>query len=136
MSTLSDSSDRRALWLLVLGAVFISYAPIFVKWVGEARLGPTPMGFWRTFFGAVTLFAIALVRGSSLRLSRRLAGFALLAGFGFFLDLFVWHRSVLYSGAGMATILGNTQVFATALVSFFLFKDRLTVRYFISAVRP
>ena len=52
----------------------------------------------------------------------------------FFCDLFVWHRSIVFTGAGMATILGNTQVFATAIISFFVFKEKLTLRYFISAI--
>lgn len=131
--TRPQSTERDALLLLVVGALLISYAPIFVKWIGEARLGPTSIGFWRTLFGAATLFLLTLLRRRPLRLSSRLTKYAVLAGFGFSLDLFVWHRSVLYCGAGMSTILGNTQVFATALASTLLFKERLTLRYFLSA---
>ena len=132
--TTSQQKAINPLALLVFGAVCISFAPIFVKWIGEARMGPTPMAFWRTFFGAVTLILIALLRGDSLRLPARLYKFAAMAGFVFFLDLFVWHRSVLFAGAGMSTILGNTQVFASALLSWLLFKERLSLRFFIAAV--
>jgi drug/metabolite transporter (DMT)-like permease len=134
MQNRSSLTERQSAMLLLLGAVFISYAPIFVKWVGPERVGPTAIGFWRTLFGAATLFLIATVRGSSLRLDARLARFAALAGFAFFLDLFAYHRSVFYCGAGVATILSNTQVFATGLIGFLLFKDRLTVRYLVSTV--
>ena len=34
----------------------------------------------------------------------------------------------------MATILGNTQVFVTAILSFFIFKEKLTLRYFAAAI--
>jgi drug/metabolite transporter (DMT)-like permease len=120
--------------LLIFGATCISFAPVFVKLVGAERLGPTAMGFWRTFFGSLILFLIALVQGSKLVLSRRLFVFAVLGGFIFFLDLFIWHRSVIYVGAGIATILGNTQVFMTAILSFFIFREKLTLRFWLAAV--
>lgn len=78
--------------------------------------------------------SLTLLRGRRPVLSSRLMCFAALAGFIFFADLFVWHRSIFYCGAGMSTILGNTQVFGTALLSFLIFKERLTVSYFASAV--
>ena len=119
---------------LLFGAVCISFAPVFVKLVGAERLGPTAMGFWRTLFGGLILFSMATAQGRRLILSRRLYGFSLLAGFIFFLDLFFWHRSVIYCGAGMSTILGNTQVFMTAIISFLIFKERPLLRFWLSAV--
>lgn len=119
---------------LTLGAILISFAPVFVKLIDSAAMGPTAIGAWRCLFGAVSLAVIALLRGRSLRVSRPLFGWALLAGFVFFADLWVWHRSIVYVGAGMATILGNTQVFATAVLSFVFFKEQLTPRFVIAAV--
>jgi drug/metabolite transporter (DMT)-like permease len=133
MTTPEQSSDRTALLWLIFGAVCISFAPVFVKLIGETRLGPTAIGFWRTLFGAAALFVLALARGGRLWMSARLFRFSVLAGFIFFLDLFIWHRSIIYCGAGMATILANTQVFATGLLSFLIFSDRLSTRYFIAA---
>ncbi|MBD3258922.1 EamA family transporter [candidate division GN15 bacterium] len=134
MTQVQDKPAVNALLILVLGAATISFAPIFVKWIGEARMGPTAMAFWRTLLGAITLCILTFVRGRSLRLPKRLYKFALLAGFVFFLDLFVWHRSIIFAGAGMATILGNTQVFGSALLSALFFKERLTVKFFIAAI--
>lgn len=128
------SHSFNPLFVLIFGAVCISFAPVFVKLVGESRLGPSAIGFWRTLFGAAALFLVSILRGSRLVLSPRLFMFAAVAGFIFYVDLFVWHRSVYYCGAGMSTILGNTQVFMTAIVSFFLFKERLSVRFFLAAV--
>jgi drug/metabolite transporter (DMT)-like permease len=120
--------------ILVLGALCISFAPIFVKWIGNARLGPTAIGFWRTLFGGLALIVISLLRGRTLKMSPKLIGFSALAGFVFFADLFVWHRSIVFCGAGMATILGNTQVFATAVISHTLFKEKLGFRFLAAAV--
>jgi drug/metabolite transporter (DMT)-like permease len=134
MSESKSSPAFNPLIVLIFGAVCISFAPVFVKLVGESRLGPTPIGFWRVLSGSVILFIVAALRGSNLVLSRRLFGFAALAGFIFFVDLFVWHRSIIYCGAGMSTVLGNTQVFMTAVFSFFIFKERLSVRFWIAAL--
>lgn len=122
------------LLLLIFGAVCISFAPVFVKLIGPERLGPTAMGFWRTLFGGLILFAMAAAQGRRLMLTPRLYGFSLLAGFIFFLDLFFWHRSVIFCGAGMSTILANTQVFITALLSLLIFREKLTLRFWAAAV--
>ncbi len=63
-----------------------------------------------------------------------LIGWTALAGFLFSADLFFWHRSIIYSGAGIATILANTQVFGTAVLSFFIFKEKLSAKFLTSAV--
>ena len=129
-----SSSTNRAVLTLSLGAIHISFAPVFVKLIGMEVLGPTAIGFWRVLIGAGILFLWAGVRKESLRLPARTMKLAILAGILFCGDLFVWHRSILYSGAGMATILGNTQVFSTAILSFFIFKEKLTLRYFLAAL--
>ncbi len=120
--------------VLSAGAVCISFAAIFVKLLGMERMGPTAIAFWRTLFGAAILFSWAALRRDRLTLTASVTRWSALAGFIFFLDLFFWHRSILYAGAGMATILANTQVFGTALLSFLIFKERLTFKFFAAAV--
>ena len=120
--------------VLSAGAVCISFAAIFVKLLGMEKMGPTAIAFWRTLFGAAILFTWAALRNDRLTLTASVTRWSVLAGFIFFLDLFFWHRSILYAGAGMATILANTQVFGTALLSFLIFKERLTFKFFAAAV--
>lgn len=129
----SIHAERGALIALILGAVCISFAPIFVKLIDPDRLGPTAIAFWRTLIGSATLFILATVMGRPMLLPGPIFRFTVLAGCIFFVDLFVWHRSIIYTGAGMATILGNTQVFATAVLSFLLFKEKLSGRFFVAA---
>jgi len=116
------------------GALCISFAAIFVKLLGREIMGPTAIAFWRMFFGALILFAWAIFKKDRLVLKWQVLKWLALAGFLFFLDLYFWHRSILYAGAGMATILANTQVFATAVLSFFIFKEKLTLKFFSAAV--
>ncbi len=134
MSSTENSSTLKALSVLAFGALCVSFAAIFVKLLGRDVLGPTAIGFWRTFFGAGILFVWVLLKGDSLRLPRSLVLFSVLASFLFYLDLFFWHRSIIYSGAGMATILANTQVFGVSVMGFLLFKERLSTMFVIAAV--
>ncbi len=97
-------------------------------------IGPTAIGFWRTFLGALILFAWAAFTRVPLTLPRPVMFWALFAGAAFAGDLFCWHRSIFVVGAGMATILGNTQVFSTAILSYFFFKEKLSFRFFLAAL--
>lgn len=134
MSDLESAKGRQASWLLTFGATCISFAPVFVKLIDPHALGPTAIGFWRTLFGAIVLFCWALFARRPLSISRESLKYAILAGFFFSLDLAFWHRSILYTGAGMATILGNTQVFATSVLAWLIFKERLSFRFAVAAV--
>lgn len=120
--------------ILSAGAVCISFAAIFVKLLGMDKMGLTAIAFWRTLFGSAILFTWSALRHDRLTLTASVMRWSVLAGFIFFLDLFFWHRSILYAGAGMATILANTQVFGTAVLSFLIFKEKLTFKFFAAAV--
>jgi drug/metabolite transporter (DMT)-like permease len=120
--------------LLAFGAICISFAPVFVKLLGHGVMGPTAIGAWRMGIAGIVLLIVALVTRRRLLLPREQFWLAVLAGFWFSFDLGVWHRSVLLAGAGLATILGNTQVFNTAVFSYFLFKERPTIRFYIAAL--
>ncbi|UCG60915.1 MAG: DMT family transporter [Candidatus Zixiibacteriota bacterium] len=134
MNSAEDSSNLKALLVLAFGAFCISFAAIFVKLLGRDVLGPTAIGFWRTIFGAGILFVWVVLKGESLKIPPIIAGFAALAGFIFFLDLFFWHRSIIFAGAGMATILANTQVFFVALLGLILFRERLNLPFAMAVV--
>jgi len=134
MNQPDEQTPLRPVLTLIFGALCVSFAAIFVKLLPTEQIGPTAIGFWRTLFGGIILFILAGVKKNNLLLPRPLYGWSVLAGFLFFLDLFFWHRSIIYAGAGMATILANTQVFVTAVLSFFIFKDKLTVKFFAAAL--
>jgi len=129
-----NQSTAKFYLLLAFGAVCVSFAPVFVKMIVEDVLGPTAIGFWRLFLGAIILFGWSVAAGHKIRISARMMKWTALAGAIFFLDLFLWHRSIIYAGAGMATILANTQVFWTAILSFFIFKEKLSLKFFSSAI--
>ena len=134
MNRPDEQTSLQPVLTLIFGALCVSFAAIFVKLLPGEQVGPTAIGFWRTLFGGIILFILAAFKKNKLFLPGPLYGWSVLAGFLFFLDLFLWHRSIIYAGAGMATILANTQVFATAVLSFFIFEDRLTIKFFAAAL--
>jgi drug/metabolite transporter (DMT)-like permease len=57
---------------------------------------------------------------------------AWLAGAFLAVDLAVWHRSVDYVGAGLATVLGNTQVVLVGLLAWIIFRERPARQMFVA----
>jgi drug/metabolite transporter (DMT)-like permease len=118
---------------LALGAVVVSAAPILVKALSQQGLGPTVIAMWRCALGAVFVGMLARLLRIGLTVPRTVMGLLVLAGLTFALDLWVWHRSIVLAGAGMATILASTQVFLTAILSALFFREPLTARFLVTA---
>ena len=129
---MTQQTPLKYLFALAFGALCISFAPIFVKMIDATTIGPTAIAFWRTLFGALILFVWTIVKRESLLLPKKVVLFSMIAGLIFCGDLFVWHRSILLSGAGIATILGNTQVFWMALIGVVFFSEKLSPMYVVS----
>lgn len=107
----------------------ISFSPVFVK---LADVGPTPAGFYRQFFGGVFLLLVVAVRREPLWRGRRPLMLAAAAGLFFAADLTCWHRSINYIGPGLATIMGNFQVFVLAGFGVLIAHERADWRLFVS----
>lgn len=110
-----------ALWRMVLGAAVISTTSIFVRW---AHVEPTTSAFYRMAFGGAMLLALLAARGQWRRPDRGEIAWLLLPAFAFGADLMVWHRSIREVGPGLATLLGNLQVFLMAGVGIVFYRER------------
>lgn len=118
--------DRAAVLRMLAGAACISSAGVFVTVVAAA---PTASAFWRL---ALATLLLGLLRWRPGRWPRPDAfQFALLAlaAACFAADLWMWHRSILYVGPGLATLLANLQVFVMALLGFALYRERVGPRF-------
>lgn len=127
--THDDAVTRRAELQIVFGSILISFSAIFVKMVD---VGPTASAVYRNAFGALALLPLVVIRRDPLWKGIRQLRWVLLAGLCFAADLYFWHRSILYVGPGLATILGNFQVFFMAAVGLLAFHERATVRFLLS----
>jgi drug/metabolite transporter (DMT)-like permease len=106
---------------LVVGAVLISLSPVWVKLVS---ISPTSSGFYRVAIGSVTALVLMALARQRLRLSKRAWFLVALAGAFFSLDLFFWHRSIIYVGPGLSTLLANFQVFIMMLAGVVLLRQK------------
>ena len=121
--------STRAAWKTSIGAVMISFSAV---WVKLAHVTPTASAFYRVFFGGIFLLAILLVRRESLWRGWRCLWLSLGAGLFFALDLYAWHRSIAYVGPGLATILGNFEVFLVPVAGLLLYGERLNLRFVLA----
>ena len=112
-----------------LGAVMISFSAV---WVKLAHVTPTVSAFYRVFFGGLFLMAILIARREKLWRGWHCLRLSLLAAIFFALDLYTWHRSIAHAGPGLATILGNFEVFLVPVVGVILFGERLNPRFILS----
>lgn len=98
----------------LLGIAIISFSAIFVR---LAAVSPTTAAFFRCAYAVPFLAVMVLAqrgkdsRGATARLQ------AVLAGSFLGLDLAFWHQAIGYIGAGLATVLGNTQVIFVAILA-------------------
>ncbi len=112
-----------------LGAVLISFSGV---WVKLAHVTPTVSAFYRVLFGGIILLSILVFRRQKLWPERRGLGLCLLAGLIFALDLYTWHRSIVLVGPGLATLLGNFEVFLVPVAGVLLYGERLRLRFVCS----
>ncbi|MFC1883181.1 DMT family transporter [Thermodesulfobacteriota bacterium] len=119
----------RGLHQLVAGAVMISFSAVFVK---LANVGPTSSALYRMLFGGLLLITITLVSRKKIWYGWKAFYLMVLCGAFFAVDLTLWHRSILFIGPGLATILANFQVFFLGGFGIIILCEKLTIRYALS----
>jgi drug/metabolite transporter (DMT)-like permease len=112
-----------------MGASLVSFSPVLVRF---AHVGPATAAFYRTLFGGAVLAGWLVMRGREGTWDSRVAGWLVVAGLLFGFDLVVWHQSIHYIGPGLATILGNFQVFVFAGYGFLVLGERITSRFLLA----
>jgi drug/metabolite transporter (DMT)-like permease len=114
-------TDKPALGVLI-GAFAIAFSGILYR---KADVSPSTGAFFRCLWALPPLWLLAVREDR--RLGLRPMGVrraAWLAGAFFAADLILWHYSIEYVGAGLATVLGNTQVVLVGLLAWAFFGER------------
>jgi drug/metabolite transporter (DMT)-like permease len=119
---MTTAIPRPALLQMIAGATLISTTSIFVK---LAHVGPTISAFYRMGFGGAMLLIGLVALGQWRRPRGADIAWLIIPGIAFAVDLMLWHRSILFVGPGLATLLGNFQVFLMALAGFVIYRERL-----------
>lgn len=115
---------RSATLMLFAGAALISLSPV---WVTLTSVPPTVSAFYRMVIGGGALAIYLIVTRRRLALSRHAWALLIAASLFFASDLWFWHRSIGYIGAGLATLLGNLQVFFMMLAGVAFLHQRPSV---------
>jgi drug/metabolite transporter (DMT)-like permease len=105
---------------LVLGILFISFSPIFVK---LADASPVVCAFYRIVFAWVCLLPYCLYK-RNLKMERKDIVLALLSGLVFATDVAVWNVSIKMISATVSTLLANLAPVWVGLLSYLLYKKK------------
>lgn len=114
---------------LIIGALIISFSPVFVKII---ELGSISTAFYRVFLGGLALLIYSLFKRDKLFPGVKIIWISLIAGVFFAFDLAFWHVSIKFIGPGLATILGNFQVFILGLIGILFFKEKFSWQFLLA----
>lgn len=121
------SSLTRGYLIALVSAAILSTTAIFIRHLTQAYHMPAlVLAFWREVFVVLTLLlALGLLRPRLLRLERRHLRY--LVVYGLLLAVFnaLWTLSVALNGAAIATVLVYCSAAFTALLGWWLLKERL-----------
>jgi len=126
MKTISLNKD---LLFLVAGALVLGFSPVFVK---VAAVGPAIAGFYRVLIGGIILLILSAIKREVLWNGWPSFRLVALGGVLFALDLTLWHRSIDYVGPGLATILGNFQVFFLAIFGVLFIGEKFNWKFLLA----
>jgi drug/metabolite transporter (DMT)-like permease len=113
---------RRPVVVVLVAAVAIAFSGILYR---VSEVSPSTGAFFRCLWALPPLWLLARIEdrrfGPRPPRSRLLAW---LAGAFFAADLVLWHHAIEQVGAGLATVLGNTQVVLVGVLAWLLLRER------------
>jgi drug/metabolite transporter (DMT)-like permease len=127
MHSTTKANLTRGYSIALVSAVILSTTAIFIRYLTQTyHLPALILAVWRDVFVTLTLLpTLALLRPVLLRVDRRHLLF--LAGYGLILAAFnsFWTLSVSLNGAAVSTVLAYCSAGFTALLGWWLLKERL-----------
>ena len=116
---------------LVAGVAAISFSPLAVKVVSFST---SVSAFYRSFYAAVFFLLMSLFKYKEEYYVKHSRWFlpSLVAGIFLGIDLVVWHKTIIFLGAGPATFLGNSQIIFITLFAAFIFREKIPAMYYIT----
>ena len=122
MRSLARALSDRPVLAAVLGALTIAFSSIFVR---LADVSPATAALFRCVYALPPLLLLAWWERR--RYGPRAGGqsrLAWIAGAFFAADLVLWHHAIEQVGAGLATVLGNTQVVIVPIAAWMFLGER------------
>ncbi len=122
MRSIARALSDRPVLAAVLGALTIAFSSIFVR---LADVSPSTAALFRCVYALPPLLLLAW--WEQRRYGPRAGGqgrLAWIAGAFFAADLVLWHHAIEQVGAGLATVLGNTQVVIVPIAAWMFLGER------------
>lgn len=124
--------ETGALIAVVLGAVAIGFAPIFVR---LSDVDPTATAFWRVAL-SLPFFMLWAARKKDGRDQEKLKNlkdykWLLFGGFLFALDLAIWHWSLQFTSVANASLFANLAPIVVAIGSVYFFREKLKGKFWL-----
>lgn len=110
----------------LVGILIISFSAVIVR---LADVSPTTAAFYRNVYALPVLLVV--VRFGRDERTRRERLLALAAGAVFAIDLTLWHTAIGYIGAGLATVVANSQVLWVGLLAWIVLGERPSTVAFV-----
>jgi drug/metabolite transporter (DMT)-like permease len=107
----------------LLGILSISFSAVFVR---LAAVSPVTATFFRAAYALPLLVVLWTVQRRRDRRTRRERWLAFASGLVLAVDLDLWHESIVLIGAGLSTVIANTQVIFVAAAARVLYRERLS----------
>ena len=118
-------NGRSGLAALILGAVAIGFAPIFVR---LSDVGPVATGFHRLFW-SVPVFLLLMYRAPACRTSPGQCRVMALSGLFFAGDMIVWHLGIMLTSVANASLFTNMAPIFVALALWLIWRRRPSARF-------
>ena len=133
----NTQSNAGSFLALLLGAISIGFAPIFVR---LSQVGPVATAFWRLALAVPVLCLLAFwgrqkrapAPGETVAPALAFPRAMLLAGLFFAADLAVWHWSIKFTSVTNATLLANFAPVWVILFGWIVFGERVTRGFFVA----
>ena len=122
--------EKRLATLLLLGSmVLFGSMALCTRTLSAAGLSSVDVAFIRLSVGAAALLIVLLIRSpKSLIVRKRDLPFLILFGIFKFLADYTYFQALNTTSVGLATVFQNTAPYFVLVVSFFLFKERVSSR--------
>lgn len=125
------SIHKQGILTMLFAALVISTSSV---WVKLANMSASAIGFYRMLIGGILLVGICLWQKKRLWHNFTYASWLLLGAVFFAADLWFWHRSIQFVGPGLATVLGNVQVFFMTLFGYLFLSEKISWKFFLGLV--
>ena len=110
--------DERPVPAVLVGAVAIAFSGILFR---LSHVGASTGAFYRCAWALPPLYVLAKREG---RRERRAHVLAWIAGVFFAIDLVFWHNAIHQVGAGLGTVVSNTQIVLVGLLAWLFLHER------------